>query len=174
MQEKIEQSIKAYQASWEQLVQARTNSAFFRQLKPVAAGWKVVDRAEYDALYAELHDRCDRIVETWMNGRWVAKMHLRDQALPGGITIIKVMERRPNSSDAVGLDHVDFYSPDAAIQEALTLEADLKWSIESNDVIEDYKWVSVWFDNTEAKLKAGTVLDIIIKELGQISDNIKS
>ena len=164
-----------YLANWNKLISDRQNKPFFQELKPVAIGWKVADLTEYRRLYDELRDQCDRIVETWMNGRWIAKMHLKDDKLEGSIEIIKLMQRRPGSDDALGLDHVDFYSPAVSGAEAvLKQEKDLKWTHESNDVVDNYAWISVWFEGGEAKLKNGTVVDIVIEELKQISDHIKS
>jgi hypothetical protein len=174
MLDQINNELSAYSQKWNELLKTISNKEFFQGLKQVAVGWKVADRTEYDKLYSEIHDQCDRIIETWMNGRWVAKMHLKDSSFTGGIEIIKVMERRPGSTDAVGLDHVDFYSKDNNIQQALEAEPDLKWSIENNDVIAGYEWLSVWFNGTEAKIKSDTVLDIIVKELEEINDHIKA
>ena len=141
---------------------------------PTAVGWKVADRAEYGRLCAELHDQADRIIETWMNGRWIAKIHLRDIKLDGDIEVIKIMQRRPNSTDAVGLDHVDFYSTELrGAERILQDEPNLKWTNEINDFIAGYKWISVWFDGTEAKLKQETVLDIVAAELTEVSNRIK-
>jgi hypothetical protein len=172
--DEINGALKTYQQKWEQLVTERTNQAFFAYLKPTAVGWKVEDRTGYNAWLAQLHDQADHIMETWMNGRWVAKVHLREGALSNGATIVKIMERRPNSSDAVGLDHVDFLATTelAWNKEVLTAEPDLKWSLENNDIIAGYEWLSVWFDGTEAKVKDDTVLDIVIAELSSCNQKI--
>jgi hypothetical protein len=173
MVDELNAALKIYSASWQKLVQSRKDTKFFKDLQPTAVGWKVADRTEYDHMLASLHDQADLIIQTWMNGRWIAKVHLQDAELEGGIRILKVMERRPGSSDAVGLDHLDFYSPAVSGAEAiLQKEPDLKWSRESNDVLEGYDWISVWFDGTEAKLKTDTVLDIIITELQQLNKKI--
>jgi hypothetical protein len=141
---------------------------------PTAVGWKLADEVAYKQMYDELKPFCDRTVETWMNGRWIANMHLKDELLEGGITLIKVMQRRPGSDDALGLDHVDFMCADAKRVEAQLKQSDLRWTWESNDVITNYSWISVWFDGGEAKLKEGTVLDTIVKELEEINTDIKS
>ena len=173
MLEELQSALTTYNQKWHTLVAARSNKAFFESLKPTAAGWKVADRAEYDRRYAELHDQSDQIVETWMNGRWVAKFHLRDRELEGGIQIIKLMQRRPGSTDKPGLDHVDFYGPDRqAMETTLRSEPDLQWSQESNAVIAGYSWLSVWFAGIEAKLKANTVLDIVQRELADLNKRI--
>ena len=162
----INSELKDYFVSWQALLAGRTDVDFFGALKPVALGWKVADKAEYARIYSMLHDKCDTIVETWMNDRWIAKMHLRDTSLEGGITIIKLMQRRPESTDLIGLDHVDFYTAAADNGESvIDQEPNLKWTHESNDVLENYSWLSLWFDETEAKIKNATVLNNIIREL---------
>lgn len=172
MIDELNTAISEYWTKWQALVAARHNKAFFEGLKPTAAGWKVTDRAEYDRICKELHDQSDRIVETWMNGRWIAKCVLRDSELSGHIKIIKVMQRRPGSDDAIGLDHLDFYSPPLTeVESVLQKESDLKWTRETNDILEGYDWLSIWFEGTEAKLKNDTVLDIIATELGQVNQN---
>ena len=174
MIDELDQAVETYHAKWHKLMSGRKDKTFFKQLKPVAVGWKVANRAEYDRIRAELHDHADRIIETWMNDRWIAKVHLKN-ALDCGITLVKIMERRPDSSDALGLDHLDFYSPVVKDAEGiLQQEPNLKWSWENNDVIEGYDWISIWFNGTEAKLKADTVLDIIVAELNEINRKIKN
>lgn len=173
MLNELNEALADYQTKWHAFAAARKDQEFFAGLKPTAVGWKVTDRAEYDQMCAELHDLSDHVVETWMNGRWIAKFHLRDQQPVDGLTIIKVMQRRPGSEDAVGLDHLDFYSPAVEQAEAvLAAEDGVKWSRESNDIIAGYDWISVWFDGTEAKLKTDTVLDIIAAEMKQLSRQI--
>jgi hypothetical protein len=175
MLDTVNAALGVYGQSWQKLIDGRTNRAFFENLQPTAVGWKTTDRAEYDALVHELHDQADHVIETWMNGRWIAKLHLREGSLANGASIIKIMQRRPGSEDAVGLDHVDFYSPEVnGAEPLLKQEADLNWTWENNDVIEGYDWISVWFEGTEAKLKSDTVLDIIAAELTQLNQKIVS
>jgi hypothetical protein len=173
MLEQINADLKEYFDKWETLKAARNNNEFFDALKPVAVGWKAEDLDDYTRICQALHDQCDSIVEVWMNERWIAKLHLKDEAAEQGITIIKVMQRRPSSTDLVGLDHVDFYTQaDDNGESVLQAESDLKWSNESNDVLEDYSWLSIWFDGTEAKLKNSTVLNNIIQELDILNKRI--
>ena len=175
MIDELNQALETYQVKWRALVDDRHNKAFFEKLKPTAVGWKVTDRTEYDKLLAELRAHCDQIFDVWMNGRWIAKMHLRDKSLSGGIEVIKLMERRPGSTDAVGLDHVDFYGADVAhADEILAQESGITWTHETNDIMPDYSWTSVWFDNTEAKLRTYTVLDVCIAEMQRTRAHIIS
>ncbi len=158
----LNKAIEAYHQKWHKLVDGRTNKLFFCDYQPTAVGWKTADRAEYDRLFAELHDLCDIIVDVYMDGRWIAKMHLKEP-LDSGIQIVKLMQRRPNSTDAVGLDHIDWYSPRTFTdgEAILKKEPDLKWTNEENGA----KWISIWFDGTEAKLRDDTVIDSCIREL---------
>src|SRR5580704_10528113 len=103
MFDEFNRAVENYDNKWKKLVNERVDKKFFQSLKPTAIGWKVADRAEYNKLCTELHDQTDMIVEKWMNGRWIAKLHLRDTKLSSGIEIVKVMERRPGSTDTVGL-----------------------------------------------------------------------
>jgi len=169
MFDELNNAIDSYQAKWEALCTGRKDAAFFRALRPTAIGWKVADRAEYDKLFALWHDACDQITEVWLNGRYIAKMHLREE-LHSGITIVKLMERRPNSTDAVGLDHLDFYAADPVTTPAMQAkEPDLKFSEEANGVC---RWTSLWFDGTEAKLRNDTVLSVIVIELQDLEKQI--
>jgi len=173
MLEEINAALQTYHRQWHKLVADRKDKTFFENLLPTAVGWKVADFSEYSKVLAELHDDCDKIVETWMNGRWIAKLHLRDKTVDGDIEIIKLMQRRPGSDDALGLDHVDFYSK--AVTGAASIlekEPELKWTHETNDAVDNYGWLSVWFADTEAKLKDETVLDIVTKELQAINQKI--
>jgi hypothetical protein len=153
-----------YFAKWE----AVTSDVDLPALRSDAVGWKVADAAEYQKLYLELREHCDKTVETWMNGRWIAKLHLKDQELPDGIRLIKLMQRRPGSDDALGLDHVDFIGSDMAGVETMLQASTLQWSTETNDVIDNYSWLSVWFEGTEAKIKDHSVIDIIVRELQEL------
>jgi hypothetical protein len=175
MLEKLNQALAGYARDWNELVATRTNKDFFASLQPTAVGWKTTDRAEYTALVAELHDTSDQIIETWMNGRWVAKLHLKDMVLSNGASIVKIMERRPGSTDATGLDHVDLYTATelAWAKDVLGKEPELNWSQESNDIIDGYDWLSVWFAGTEAKIKNDTVLEIVSAELTQLDTKIR-
>lgn len=160
MIDELTKAIKDYQTKWQTLVTARKDKEFFQKLKPTSVAWKTQDLADYDAKMAELRDLCDQIFVVWMNGRWIAKLHLKDQSLPLNLRIIKLMQRRPDSTDAVGLDHVDFYTPDA-IEPVLQKEPDLKWDFEKNNA----EWYSVWFEASEAKIRNDTICKVCADEL---------
>jgi len=78
MIDELNNAISDYQVKWDTLVGKCNDKAFFNSLKPVAVGWKVADKLTFDQLSAELHDLSDKVVDVWMNGRWIAKFHLKD------------------------------------------------------------------------------------------------
>ncbi|HSE61092.1 MAG TPA: hypothetical protein VLA88_02240 [Candidatus Saccharimonadales bacterium] len=173
MIDEINAAITNYQTKWQALVAARTDKQFFAALKPTSVGWKVKETADLDAMVFKLRDLCDHVLLVRMNDRWVAKLLLRDAKLAWNIPIIKILQLRPGSTDAVGMDHIDFYSilPEEEIEERLASES-VRWSHEENRP--GYTWASVWFEGTEAKIKNYTILDIQTEELQAVSATIKA
>lgn len=163
----LSQALLNYQTAWQALVGERQDQAFFKALKPTAVAWKTVDIADFDRRFAILRDLCDQIHFGWIDERWLVTLHLRetaaqDAALPWNIRVIKLMQRRPGSKDAVGLDHVDFSSPNVN-KAHLSAEPNLKWTEEASG--DRCKWLSVWFAGTEAKLRTATVLQVCADEM---------
>jgi hypothetical protein len=160
----LNSAIALYFKKWQAFVHDRQDQAFFADLQPTSIGWKTVDRADFDVRFATYRDLSDQVHLGWVNGRWLATFHLAEAPLDLGIQIIKLMERRPGSSDAVGLDHLDFYvPPGVSAKEKAAAEAGVKWSEEMNG--EHCQWISLWFDGTEAKLRGDSVIDVCIAEL---------
>ena len=174
MIDELNKALDVYQKNWEAEKAQRTDQAFFSQLQPTAVGWKTVDDADFDTRFAELRGLADQIHMGWMNGRWIAVVHLREASLTWGIAVVKLMQRRPNSTDAAGLDHVDFLSPaTAAVEDIETIvkrEPNLKWTPEENGPC---RWVSLWWDGSEAKLRTDTTVDVAIRELQEVTDHLK-
>lgn len=159
-----------YQQKWQKMVAARQNKQFFEDLKITAVCWKADDLADHDRRVQELRDNAEHIHSAWLNDRWLTTIFLRDP-LELGIKIAKVYQKRPGSTDASGIDHLDFYAPQID-EKILQAEPNLKWSHESNN--EHCKWISIWFDNTEAKLRTDTTLDVCAKELAEAAKEVKS
>ena len=170
MLEEINEAAITYFKKWEDLVAQRQNQDFFRGLKSTSVGWKTLDLADFNHKLLELMADCDQVHLGWVNERWLASLHLKDSELPGGIKIIKLMQRRPGSIDPVGLDHLDFYAEsEAEIIRVLAEEKNLVAAEESNNPL--CHWHSIQFDDTEAKLRADTVLDVCIAELKEINES---
>lgn len=173
MFEECNKAIDVYQAKWQKLVSSCQNQAFFQALRPTAVGWKTVDFPDLQRRFHELRDACDQIHLGWLNERWLATMHLREQKLGLGIELVKIMQRRPGSSDAIGLDHLDFLIPEGMdAKDVLGKESGIKWTEEKNG---DFcQWISIWFEGTEAKLRKDTTFDVGAAELTSVSKKIKA
>lgn len=159
------QAIETYQDQWAALVDQAENQELFEELRPTALGWKVADLSEHDLLLNAWRDQSDQIDTKWLNGRWITVINLREGVeLAWGIRVIKIMQRRPGSSDQIGLDHLDFYGRgvEAAKSRLLTAEPNLRVTEERNGLCD---WLSIWFDGTEAKLRTGTTLAVCSAEL---------
>lgn len=155
-------AIIVFRKAWQQTVADTQQQVYFEALQPTALGWKVTDRPELLRRLDVLRDACEQIHFGWVNERWIITLVLQSSdALPWGLRTIKLMERRPGSKDAVGLDHVDFYAP--AAKGRLEKESSLKWNEEKNE--EHCKWLSVWFAGGEAKLRGDTVLQVCADEM---------
>lgn len=162
-------AIQAYQKKWQQLVSGRKNKQFFTDLKPTAICMKLADTSALDEQVAIIRQDADHIHWGWINERWLVTIHLREAALPWGIEIVKLYQRRPGSSDALGVDHADFYAP-AIDEDILADEPELQWTHETNG--EHSAWISLWFESTEAKLRTDTTLDVCAKELALLDAQI--
>jgi hypothetical protein len=168
------QAIEQYRHKWAALVPKAAHRQLFEDLLPTALGWKVGDIAEHDAIVAAWRDKADQIHSKWMNDRWITILYLHEpHQLAWGIRTLKVLQRRPGVTDALGLDHVDFYSPKVAGSEKnlLAAEPNLHTTDEENGPC---KWISVWFEGTEAKLRSGTTLGVCATELLEADEEIKA
>jgi hypothetical protein len=175
MIDELNGAIETYRATWQSLVDARANKQFFENLRPIAVTLKVADETKFDRQFLELKKHCDQMHAGRLDERWLGMGHLRDQKLTWDISVVKIYQRRPNSTDALGLDHVDFLLPEGVDVEAiLQAENDLNWSEEHGDYAE---WISIWFEGgPEAKLRAPgkTTLDAIISELAAVRDTVSA
>jgi hypothetical protein len=174
MIDELTRSMGAYDVKWQALIADRANREFFESLLGTAVGWKAIDQADFDTRFAELRDLSDQVHLGWVNERWLATFHLKDATLPMGITLVKLMQRRPGSNDATGLDHVDFRfkKSDVGLKDILSEEPSLKWDEETNG--EHCKWISVWFAGGEAKIRSDTVLDVCAAEMKDLEHKILS
>jgi hypothetical protein len=164
MIDELNGAITDYRKKWDALIAKCNDKEFFKGLKPTSVAWKAVDIDDFDRRFLDLRAPCDQIHFGWVNERWLTTLHLKGAPLEWDIRLIKLMQRRPGSTDPVGLDHLDFLVPDTKEAEAmLTKEPVLKWTKEMNG--EHCKWISVWFEGTEAKLRSDTVLDVCIAEM---------
>jgi hypothetical protein len=173
MLEELHAAINDYTMKWQGFAKNRQDIGFFEKIQPTAVGWKTEDLTDFIARFDELQALCDQVHLGWVDERWLATMHLRDEALPQGITLVKLMQRRPESTDATGLDHIDFLLPNGTdAKVVLQAESEVEWTEEFNG--DHCKWISIWFDNTEAKLRSDTVLQVCADEMLDLQESMIS
>jgi non-canonical purine NTP pyrophosphatase (RdgB/HAM1 family) len=172
MWDELNQAIETYHEKWHTLVRDRQDKPFFNALQPTAVAWKTEDIADFDRRFAELREHADQIHFGWVNDRWLVTLSMRDE-LSCGLKLVKLMQRRPGSSDPTGLDHFDFLlDKNTDAKAVLAAEPNLKWTEEKNG--DHCKWLSIWFDDTEAKLRSDTVLDVCIAEMQDVNKAIQN
>lgn len=171
MVDELKTALAAYETKWQALLGASSDKLFFEALLPTSVAWKTEDLNDFNQRFNVLRDLSDQVHLGWVNERWLATFHLKEATLPLGLTVIKLMQRRPGSADAVGLDHLDFYYQpgDAKAKDILAKES-FEWTEEKNG--EHCKWLSIWFDGTEAKIRSDTVLEVCAQELKDIETQI--
>jgi hypothetical protein len=140
-------------------------------LEPVTIGWKVQDIDEYNETISKFlkNDLVEQCHIGFVDSRYIASIVFKKPIFKN-VYILKLMQRRPNSTDPVGLDHMDL--PVNSLEE---MEKELEnhnvsdWEYESN---ESHKWISVKFGGTEAKFVDHIVLDVCVKELRDVSTKL--
>ena len=171
MVEELSAAIDGYKAKWDTLIQEAGDKVFFDGLMPTSVGWKTEDIEDFNSRFAALRDLSDQVHLGWVNDRWLATFHLKDVVLPWGLTVVKLMQRRPGSSDATGLDHLDFYFNPGKVKAKDVLQNEaIKWTEEKNG--DHCKWISIWFADTEAKVRSDTVLEVCAQELKDIEKQL--
>ena len=143
------------------------------KMRPIAVGWKVANRAEYRRVMSVLNNYASQIHSVTVGKRKFATVIL-EEPLSRNISIIKVIERREGSRDAVGLDHIDFYLPIVEGVAEMLERGQANWRRQGN---ETYKRISVRFGPEalfEAKIIDHTVLNIAADELNYASQKILS
>jgi hypothetical protein len=172
MIDELQQQTEHYFEVWQAFVAQRVDHDFFAALKPISVGWKVADKTKYMQHIPELMDVSNRVSNSWLDERWLGGFHTKEALLPENLRHIKLMQRRPGSTDKLGLDHVDFLLPVGTnIEALLAKESGFEWFREKGDLCE---WISLRFSDTEAKLRFPdkTSIDAVIKEWQHIKDEI--
>ena len=171
--EALSQSMDKYFMRWYEYVSRRGLFSISDNLRPVAVGWKVGNRTEYRRVMSVLDNYASQIHSVTVGKRKFATVIL-DKPLSRNISVIKVIERREGSRDAVGLDHVDFYLPIIEGIAEMLERGQANWRRQGND---NYKRISVRFGPEslfEAKIIDHTVLNMAADELNYASQKILS
>ena len=162
--EALSASLDKYFAKWDEYVARMGLYAIAEKMRPVAVGWKVADRMDYRRTLSILENYAQQMHSITVSKRRFGTVVLEDP-LVRGITIIKLIERRPGSRDALGLDHIDFYLPLIEGIAEMLERSEANWRRQGSD---NYKRLSVRFGPEslyEAKIIDHTILEICADEL---------
>ncbi len=169
--EALSQSIEKYFAKWDEYVARMGLYAVAEKMRPVSLGWKVANRSEYRRIMSVLDNYATQIHTLTVGKRKFATVIL-EKPLGHGITIIKIIERREGSRDALGLDHVDFYLPMIEGIAEMLERGEANWRRQGND---NFKRISLRFGPEsvfEARIIDHTILNIASEELSRASKTI--
>lgn len=136
-------------------------------LLATAVGWKVADLKEFSKVTQDLLTKSEQLHVGTVNDRFIGTFVLKEPLSVDDIRLIKVLQRRQGSDDALGLDHIDFYIEDIELAKTVLSDTQANWLEESNDV---HTWLSIRFGEVleyEAKFVDHTVLSAGIIELQQ-------
>jgi hypothetical protein len=169
--DEIKSEVLSYLQDWQDFVKGPTFEDL-GNLKPMHFGWKVAEESDLIQIVAELTPKSRLVNIARVDNR---KLALIVTDLPiAGVPIVEIMQRRPESADKLGLDHLAFWHPSSNFDLVkLLTSSSIKWEHQQN---EGHAWISLWFGdkNREAKFFDHTALDIAAKELSNASDIIKN
>jgi hypothetical protein len=157
--DKINSSLKTYFKEWDSYIK----DLDYLNLTPTSVGWKVKDIQKFNKILSSSLDSKLTIQSHigLVDHRYIASIVL-SKPFYKNISVLKLMQRRPGSTDPVGLDHVDFYSNKLKSIETELNKTDIKWEFQSNEA---HKWISLFFNDNEAKFFDHTVIDVAVSEL---------
>ena len=158
-------ALTEYHAAWNAFRVIHHLDILERLAVPTTIGWKVADAKTLYANLAALATVTEQAHIGVVNQRLIASVLLNDDF--ESMRIIKLLQRRPQSSDRLGLDHIDYLVTDMLKIHMVLKEAGAHVNLENNDM---HEWLSLRFGGKlefEAKFVDHLVLDVAIRELQQ-------
>lgn len=157
-------AFQRYKRAYLELIKEYELEAFNAAATATTISWKVADKAQLFADLESIAADTEQIHIGTVNNRYIASAVLH-KPLEAKIQIIKILERRPQSTDPLGLDSVDFLVKDLEKTYTTLRQAGLRVVKENNPV---HEWLSLRFganDEFEAKFTDHLVLEVARKEL---------
>lgn len=157
---------------WREYEQTLAQAGLEAPLKVTAIGWKVADSAAFAEAQDTLLPLSEQLHVGTVDNRFIGSYVLKKPIKNTGVTIIKVLQRRPGSKDLLGLDHLDFYVKDISKAKEVLQKTSAVWEEQANDV---HSWLSIRFGNNqqyEAKFVDHIVLHVALKELQASIDKV--
>ncbi len=168
--EEIRRALKIYFQEWQDWL--KTHEEFnFATHTPMHVGWKVPDGPALAQMFTELLPALQSGHLGTVDNRKI--MLLVPNEPVAGVPILQIMQLRPGSTDALGLDHVAFYCADIAMLKEVLQNNPAEWEEQRNP---GHTWISMWWgpDKREVKFFDHTSLDLGARELSETSAAIKA
>lgn len=168
--EPVVKALKEYDKAWKAFLVVYHAEPIGTMARPTTLSWKVADKAE---LFTCLEDNAAHIEQVHIgtvNDRYIASAALKQPF--EGLPILKILERRPGSTDPLGLDSIDYLIKDKEKVFTLLEQAGAAIERQHNDV---HDWLSLRFGDRkqyEAKFTDHLVLEVAIKELNISVENL--
>lgn len=167
--EDVEQQLGQYLNAWRSW-SGKASIKSFRAAPAMHFAWKVADELSLVGELRRFLPLSQEVHIGTVDARKIALLVLHTPV--EGVPIAQIMQRRPNSTDRLGLDHVAFWCADMATLKQALAASNYQWEEQRNDA---HIWVSVWWskDRLEAKFFDHTTLDLGSRELSEISKRLK-
>jgi hypothetical protein len=160
-----------YKIAWRKLIEEYELEDFTNFAIPTTISWKVANKDQlYEDLY-KIRKETEQVHIGTVNDRFIASAVLHEP-FEDDLWIIKILERRAGSKDALGLDSIDYLVPDLQRTYDGLKAAGLYVVKEHNEV---HEWLSMRFGNNdqfEAKFTDHLVIAVAGKELKIAEDAI--
>lgn len=160
----VREALDAYEAAWKAFLVVHHLESLKQIARPTTLSWKVATKTELFANLEAIARLTEQVHIGTVNNRFIASVVLHEP-LENGLAIIKILERRTGSNDALGLDSIDYLVDDTDHVLALLRAAQAQVAAEHNEV---HDWLSLRFGESnqfEAKFTDHLVIDVAIKEL---------
>jgi hypothetical protein len=169
--EEIRTVVRTYLGEWRDWLTVAPEGFDFAALKPMHAGWKVSDEPALGQKIVALLPNTEAAHIGTVDKRKIALLVAKEPI--EGVPVLQIMQLRPGSTDALGLDHVAFYCADMASLQLAVEKSHEKWEHQSNP---GHQWISMWWgpSRREVKFFDHTSLDLGARELSNTSAKIKA
>ncbi|HSX36915.1 MAG TPA: hypothetical protein VLG13_02245 [Patescibacteria group bacterium] len=164
----LQTSLGEYEAAWKAFLVDNRLEQLEQIAVPTTLSLKVANKAE---LFRYLEDNAGNIEQVHIgtvNDRYIASAALKEPI--DNLPILKILQRRPGSSDSLGLDSIDYLVKSTEEVFRLLQGAGATIEKQHNEV---HAWLSLRFGSKkqyEAKFTDHVVLEVAIKELRMTID----
>jgi hypothetical protein len=160
----LDTMLSAYHMAWHQLIAENDLEIFKESVVPTTISWKVSDKKTLFGNLEHLANHTEQLHVATVNDRFIASIVLKEPY--DGMQIVKILERREDSEDPLGLDSIDFLVEDSKqIFDIASRAKGCKIEKEHNPM---HAWLSLRFGSEhqfEAKFVEYLVLRVAQTEL---------